>query len=52
MLQLQRETDKTLYVHELAAKQLLALQRELSEFINEQNNRRHIVSFDRINLYV
>ena len=42
VLQLQRETDKTLCVHELAAKQLFGLQRELSEFINEQNNRRHI----------
>ena len=47
VLQLQRETDRIVNVHELAAKQLLVLQRELSEFNNEQNNKRHLVSFDK-----
>lgn len=40
--QLQKETEKISGVHEIAAKQFLSLERELSDFITEQNNKRHV----------
>ncbi|XP_071179004.1 proline-serine-threonine phosphatase-interacting protein 2-like isoform X1 [Mytilus edulis] len=41
ILQLQRETEKMSAVHDLAAKQFLSLERELTEFSGDQNSKRH-----------